>query len=58
MSKLENFRNTIIVVTHQGVEVDPGALWIRTENKNFLVLVDEDEYLTADFNTQTFNPVN
>ncbi len=58
MSKLIQYRNTIIIETHQGVDVDPGALWERLENKNFLVLVDEDEYITADFNKNWFNPVN
>lgn len=56
-STIVAYRNASPVNTHQGVLIDQGALWHRKFNKPYLVLVDEDEYLTADFNTNTFQPV-
>jgi hypothetical protein len=43
------YRNLHPVASHQGVEIDKGSLWHREADKNFLVLVDEDEYITTDF---------
>jgi hypothetical protein len=43
------YRNLHPVASHQGVEIDKGSLWHREADKDFLVLVDEDEYITAVF---------
>jgi streptogramin lyase len=43
------YRNPRPVASHQGMVIDKGSLWHREADKNFLVLVDEDEYITADF---------
>ena len=48
-AKLIAYRNLRPVASHQGVEIDKGSLWHREADKNFLVLVDEDEYITTDF---------
>ena len=53
---VQYYRNSHPVTSQQGVEIDQGALWKRDFNKNFLVLVDEDEYITAQFNKQIFKP--
>lgn len=52
------YRNTHPVNSIQGVLIDQGALWEKEKNKDFLVLVDEDEYITAVFNKTIFKPVN
>lgn len=51
------YRNIRPVLSHQGMDVDTGALWHREQGKDFLVLVDEDEYITADFNTHIYIPL-
>lgn len=60
MSKttIDRYRNTRPVTSHQGVDIDTGALWHRQTGKDLLVLVDEDEYITADFNDHIFILLN
>ena len=54
MAIFSYYRNLLPVTTHQGVVIDPGALWKHHFNKKFFVLVDEDEYLTADLESNNF----
>lgn len=59
MSKatIEDYRNLRPVLSHQGIGIDTGALWHRQNGKDYLVLVDEDEYITADFKEDLFEPL-
>lgn len=52
------YRNTLPVTTLQGVLIDEGALWKKEKNTSILVLIDDDEYLTADFSTEIFKQIN
>ena len=49
------YRNKIDIVTDQGVEVDAGSLWIRDEDQ--MILDDDDQHITADYNPEEFSPV-
>lgn len=41
------YRNKTMVVSDQGVEIDPGSLWVFNQQTNLMVLVDDDEYHTS-----------
>lgn len=40
-------RNKFNIISLEGIEVDEGALWEFDPELNRLILVDEDQYLTA-----------
>lgn len=52
MSQPKYYRNPEPVISDQGVEIDPGSLWVL--NENLLVLVDDDEYHTHSFDADLF----
>lgn len=53
MSKENHFRNTIDVVSDQGIEVDAQSLWLKKDNT--MILVDDDQYVTLPYSTH-FQP--
>ena len=50
------YRNNQDVRSLQGVEVEAGSLWDYYPKIELLILVDEDQHLTADFDAQMFAP--
>ena len=54
------YRNTIEVVSLEGVLVDAQSLWQLDPNQTngnvLLVLVDEDQYVTAFLDLKSFQP--
>lgn len=55
MSKF--YRNKLPVISDQGVEVDPGALWELDKKTEKLILIDDDEYITVDYSSEEFYSV-
>lgn len=41
------YRNKKDLTSIEGIQVDAGSLWLRTTEKNVLMLEDEDQYATA-----------
>lgn len=41
------YRNLQSLISDQGVEIDPGALWEFDKSENKMILIDEDEFQTA-----------
>ena len=48
------YRNEIDLISHEGVEVDAGSLWLK--KGELMILVDEDEYVTTAYDENIFNP--
>jgi hypothetical protein len=42
-------------MSDQGVEIDAGSLWIRDDDQ--MILDDEDQHITADYDPEEFSPV-
>lgn len=49
------YRNKIDITSDQGVEIEAGSLWIRDEDQ--MILDDDDQHITADYNPEEFSPV-
>ena len=54
--KPQQYRNITEVESNEGMQVDKGALWDKRGDK--FVLIDEDEYITHDFNQHLFKIAN
>lgn len=50
--KSEYYRNQEDIVSREGIEVESGSLWELKENQ--LVLVDDDQYASADLDPHKF----
>jgi hypothetical protein len=51
------YRNSIAVVSKQGVEIDKGYLW-KMQEYGLLMLEDDDRYITAEFDENVFYEVD
>ncbi len=49
------FRNTKIIISHEGVEVDAGSLWEK--RGELMILVDEDQFVSSPYDERIFIPV-
>ena len=47
------YRNTVIIISLQGVEIEIGFLWKR--EADLMTLVDDDQYITANYDIEKFN---
>ncbi len=50
-----HYRNKINLISYEGIEVDVESLWIR--KGELMVLIDDDQYVTAPFSETKFYPV-
>lgn len=48
------YRNEIDLISHEGIEVEAGSLWMK--KGELMVLVDEDEYITTVYDDKSFSP--
>ena len=50
------WRNKEDLLSIEGIEVEAGSLWKRVQEKPFLVLVDNDQYVSSHLDEELFEP--
>ena len=48
------YRNKVDLVSLEGIEVEAGSLWKLNPELNLLELIDEDQYVSAAMEEQSF----
>ncbi|MDK7375997.1 MULTISPECIES: hypothetical protein [Weeksella] len=51
------YRNNVSIISIQGIEIDEGSLWKFDPKLNLMILVDEDQYITAKPNDKQFTKI-
>jgi hypothetical protein len=52
------YRNKNDLESREGIEVEAGSLWKLNPETSELVLVDEDQHITAIFDTSIFQQID
>lgn len=48
-----NYRNTVEIISLEGVTIEIGFLWKR--EGELMILVDDDQHVTAPYDSKKFN---